>query len=422
MIFKKLKAGALQFAMFAVVVIALLLAAFVIFVHVYKTFKVQTQFTIDVVKNAKLGINYTLANDLKLNDTIALNQNENNNTSIKLHRDYWGLFEKVTSVSNIKNKTIKNIGLMGGLQIEPDRMALYLEDNNRPLVVVGDTKIKGVSYLPKQGVKTGNISGHSYYGDRLIYGRQKTSSTLIELPPETQNEIQTISKNLSVFKADNFIDIDAKKVFYNSFYNPVQLMYSPGLIDLSGKSLVGHIIVQSETKIVVGASTNLKEVILIAPTIDIKNGTQGRFQAFATKEITVGKNCELHYPSTLVLKENHKRVLNTDTNKASSLIKVQKGSHIKGAIAYLGHTSNYNPQIIIDEGTIIEGEVYCNQNIELLGAVYGSIYTSGFVYNQSGSKYQNHIYGGTINANKLSLEYVGLPLNNTKKGIAKWLY
>jgi hypothetical protein len=68
------------------------------------------------------------------------------------------------------------------------------------------------------------------------------------------------------------------------------------------------------------------------------------------------------------------------------------------------------------------GEVYCNQNTELKGAVIGSVFTNNFIANQFGSVYQNHLYHGQISIDQLPEAYVGLLFNNSKQGIAKWLY
>ena len=419
----KLKAGALQLTMFIVVVIALLLAVFIVLLHTHKTFKVQTGFVIETISNVDNGINYALQNKLQLNDTTLINLQDEDYKTLKVHQDFWGVFEKVIAVSNIKNKTFKKIALVGASQPNVNRTALYLEEQNRPLVVVGNTKIQGDVYLPKQGVRTGNISGHSYYGNQLIYGNTKTSQFLPKLQLETLNQIKNFNKTYRNIDADQFLDLNIKRTYLNSFYKPLQAIYNRETIVLSEVSLTGHILVQSETKIIVDVTSNLKDVVLVAPIIQIKNNVEGVFQAFATKEITVGNNCKLNYPTSLVLEEKVQTNLHEATNhKETPLIKIKKGSKIKGSVIYLGTTSNYKAQILIDEKTTIIGEVYCNRNLELLGNVYGSVFASGFVANQSGSVYQNHIYNGTIIVNNLVEEYVGLTFKNSKKDVAKWLY
>lgn len=421
----KVKAGALQLTMFIVVVIALLLVAFIILVNTHKQFKIQTHFAIETIENTQKGIEYTLRNNIRSNDTVHINLQDDDYKTVSVHKSYWGVFQKVLSTSKIKKHTVKKMALIGASQPNKDRVALYVKENNRPLVVVGKTKIKGVAYLPKQGVRTGNISGHSYYGSQLIYGKTKLSNNLPKLLKETLNHIKNTNLNIESLPQNQFLDLDQSKTYQNSFFNPLQVIYSNASINLSGVSLTGHILVQSKIKISVDASSNLKDVILIAPEIEIRNHVKGTFQAIATKNLKVGKNCMLNYPSALILNKKEEVTQQiSNQQKENQIIRIETGSNVKGVVAYLGipKTNNFEAQIVIDENVTVIGEVYCNQNLELKGTVYGSVFTSNFVAKQSGSSYQNHIYNGIIIVDELPEEYVGLPFENSKKGVAKWLY
>ncbi|GAA3647249.1 hypothetical protein [Flavivirga jejuensis] len=427
MMFYKLKAGALQFTMFIVVVIALLLAAFIILIHTHKQFSIQNDFVLETINNSKKGIAYALENTIRTNDTISIRLQDQDYKTLLVHRDYWGLYEKMVSISKIKTNTFKRIALVGASQPKTDRVALYVEEQNKPLVVVGNTKIQGVAYLPKQGVRTGNIAGHAYYGDQLIYGKTKTSHSLPELLSKTYKQLKDVNNTIKDISGDHFLDVTSNRTHKNSFYNPIQIVYSNTDINLSGITLMGHIIVQSKTKITVDASSNLKDVILIAPVIDIKNHVMGTFQTIASKKINVGKNCKLNYPSALILNQTtvsiSSNVISNQKNEFQGIM-IDKGTEIRGTVVYseTEKQKNFKAQVIIEEGATITGEVYCNRNLELKGRVYGSVFTSNFVANQSGSIYQNHIYNGRILINELPEEYVGLPFKNSKKDVIKWLY
>ncbi|PQV48800.1 hypothetical protein CLV33_1045 [Jejuia pallidilutea] len=417
----KVKAGALQFTMFITVVIALLLLAFIILVHTQKQFKIKTAFVKETVFNAEKGIGYAIENSIIGNDTVTLDLDQDFKT-LKIHRDYWGVFEKVSSDARIKHNRFRKIALVGGSQSNQNRTALYIQDHNKPLVLVGNTMIKGNVYLPKQGIRTGNISGYSYYGNQLIYGNTKTSKN--ELPELQNTIIDTIKSLQNKFKTlhqDQFIDLSIKRKYENSFFNALQMVYSSNTIYLSGISLTGHILIQSKTKIIVDPSCALKDVVLIAPEIEIKQNSKGTFQAIATNKILVGKNCEFKYPTALVLNEKKTNIDNKSNIKTPPFC-IGKGSNIRGIIAYFGNTKNYKAQVFMDKGTKLIGEVYCNKNLEVLGAVYGSVYTSGFVANQAGSSYQNHLYNATINSGLLPQAYSGLLFKDSEKSVAKWLY
>ncbi|MDO3694922.1 hypothetical protein QVZ41_08710 [Wenyingzhuangia sp. chi5] len=415
------KAGALQLTLFIVVVIALLLGAFILILYTNKTFKAQTSFTIETIRNADKGIQHLLQNTNPKKDTVTVPLENPDFKQLKVHTTFWGVFEKLTALASIKNKTFAKQALAGAQQSPTNRFALYLEDHHKPFVVVGDTKIQGTVYVPEQGVRTGNISGHSYYREKLIYGASKTSHQLPKIEADILNQLEKLPKMIQHISADAFLDINKHQTFQNSFHQPTQVIYNQNDITLIDKTITGNIIIQSETKITIDASSTLTDVILMAPSIQIKNKVQGVFQAVASENIVVGEECTLSYPSALILDQNNKTSI-SDASKDISAIQIQKGTHIKGIVAYVGRLKNYHAQVFIAPNAFVTGQVYCSQNLELLGTVYGTVYTSNFVAHQNGSSYQNHIYNGHILNDSLPQEYIGLLLENSKKGVAKWLY
>lgn len=418
---KKIKAGALQSTLFISVVIAILLSAFILLIQLHKRFDIQTKFIQETVGNANDGVNYVLFNNVAIKDSISVNLQDEDYKSLKIYRDYWGVFEKVTSVSKIKTNRIEKVAFIGGIQPKDNRLALYLEDQNKPLVLVGHTKIAGVAYLPQQGVKPGNIAGHSYYGTDLIYGQKRTSNRLPMLFSEFYNSLTSPKLESN----NEFIDISRNRNVSNSFLKPVKTIYSTNDIYLAQIKLTGHIQVISQTKIIVEVSSQLKDVVLIAPEIEIKNQVNGVFQSLATNKITVGENCTLNYPSALILKTK-KPIQGQELENENRLseIRIGEGSIIKGLVVYHGEATknNHKAQLIIEENAFVKGEAYCNLNLELKGTVQGSVFASNFIANQSGSIYQNHIYNGNISIDDLPIQYVGLTFEDSKKGVMKWLY
>ena len=422
---KKIKAGALQLTLFIVVLIALLLAGFILLTHTHQRFKVQAHFITETINNANKGINYTLVNKTQLNDTVQVDLKDESYKTLGVHREFWGLFEKVITTSKIKTNSFQKAALIGATQSETNRIALYSQENNKPLVLVGNTKIEGVAYLPKQGVRLGTIAGNSYYGSQLIYGPTRVSGSLPKLFNETDNHLKNIIKKRGNIMPNQYLNIEDGKNYTNSFLAPLQVVYSPNSIRLNAVNLTGHIVVQSQSKIIIDAFSSLIDVVLIAPEIEIQANVKGNFQAIASKQLSVGKNCRLNYPSALVLIEKDDFIENTgNQNEENNDLTIESGSEIKGVLVYLGNESNtnYKPNITIGENVTLYGEVYCNKNLELKGSVFGSVFTNNFIANQLGSIYQNHIYNATIEVNKLPEEYIGLPFNDSKKGVLKWLY
>ena len=349
----KLKAGALQLTTFIIVVIALLLTAFILLVHVHKQFRIQSNFTIETTKQSNQGVNYTLQNPIRINDTTTINfQNEDDKT-LRVYRNFWGVFEKVVSTATIKNKHFEKLALVGSKQSENNRTALYVQDNNKPLVLVGNTKIKGLTYLPRLGVKPGYISGQSYYGSKLIYGTTRVASRLPKLSLELINHIEQLEYLNSKLPQSQFLNIEEGGNHSNSFLKPLQVIYSNNAIDLRSIQLTGHILLQSKSKITVHPSSNLRDVVLIAPEIEIKPNVVGNFQAIASKEIIVANNVQLNFPSALVLNEKReiKQLNDLSLIEEEHKISINENSTIKGSVVFIGQDqpNNYKPQIVLKE-------------------------------------------------------------------------
>ncbi len=298
--------------------------------------------------------------------------------------------------------------------------ALYLTDHNQPLVVVGNTKIQGEVWLPKKGIKTGSMGGKSYYGNQLVYGIQRKSEASIT-PFPSFTSYTTLTELVLNAEEDQFKDLSEHANLIQPFHMPTAIYAGDSHISLRDVQLTGNIIVQASQKITVYNSAILQDIILLAPEIEIMSGVKGNFQAFATRKIKVNKSCVLQYPSALVL----------DTNKSMKKdpknpfqIRLEDMTVVKGIIAYLDKSTKNNQfaQVYIAEKAEVYGEVYSQKNIELKGTVYGSVYTNGFIAQEFGSTYINHIYNGQILANDLAASYAGLVHENSELKVAKWLY
>jgi cytoskeletal protein CcmA (bactofilin family) len=416
----RVKAGSLQLVTFVVVVIALLLASFILLMHIHKQLRIKTNHTIEAVELVNHGIETLLSqsNGIK-GDTIEVNLYDKDYKSLKLYSEFWGSFEKSYAIAKIKNKTLSKLALVGA-KTDKSSPSLYLKENNKPLVLVGQTTIKGNAFLPKRGFKSGNISGQSYYGEQYIYGNTLPSKDLPKLNKHLLNYLNKLKLGNIDHENINYININGSKIHKNSFKNRIQLAFSSSDIFLTDVTITGQIIIQSQTKITVDNSAKLQDVILIAPTIHIQQNVIGSFQAIATKRLNIGKNVNLQYPSALVLLQSYKKNEQYEPN----MITVNDDSKISGQILVLGKTqpNNYDAQIKINPNAIVEGTIYCQQNLELRGSVYGSVYTDNFIIKEGGSVYQNHLYNAIIDNTDLTSEFVGLYLERNKKGVAKWLY
>lgn len=412
---KKIKAGALQYVLVLSVIIAIVIFAFISVLFLQKKVQLKKAFYKETILNVAFGFNYLKSNNVANNSMHSFQFSDNLLEKTTLVKKQWGVLDYAIITSKIKNETFTKVGLLGFNN--PKRSALYIQENNKPLAVVGNTKIIGNCYVPKQGVKRGNISGTSYNGDKLIYGASYVSKTAL---PAIKNKatIKNIFNKIYLNDSIRYFELEEGLQKVNSFTKATLVYSTNGFLELRNVHLTGNIIIQSNSAIKVQPSAVLKDVLLIAPTIEIASKVKGNFQSFATKKIIVKENCNLKYPSALVLfSEKH-------TKKDETQINVAKNSTITGSIVYYSEDKkrNYSPQIILAENTVVTGEVYCNKSTELLGTIYGSVYTNHFITKQLGSVYINHLYNAEINSKKLPKQFCGLSINTTTVKVAKWLY
>lgn len=188
-------------------------------------------------------------------------------------------------------------------------------------------------------------------------------------------------------------------------------------------SLIGNIVVIATNQVRIRASSKLHDVIIIAPQVNVEDGTAGSFQVFASNQINVGKRANLTYPSVLAVKakpNNEEIQQSFEPN-----IHLAEGAELRGFIIHIGNdeVNPYKPNIKINDRASVYGEVYCTDNVELKGNVYGTLFTANFVSLENGNIYQNHIYNGRIRSELLPKEYAGLNFENSNTNtVAKWLY
>ncbi len=420
----KITAGALQFVLFIGAVIALLLLSFVTLAHTNNLFGKKTALLVRTVKKADLGLEYALKNEISKNDSTRINLAMDDGIDLTATRSYWGAFEKYSITAQSKKNKFTKIVLAGTSTTE-QRPALYLQDNQRPMIIVGKAQITGDALLPKQGIRPGNIAGNSFYGRSLVQGRQQQSAE--QLPKFTTGYTTHLQSIFTRVTSNSFESIPFSRGMQvnNSFKSPVKLLQGD-VVQLSGVSLTGHIIVMATRRIVVDRSANLKDLLLVAPEIHIKDGVVGTFQAIASKNIDVGKRCELYYPSALVV-INKSKATNVRPTVQKPELRIGSRSMVQGVVLYMESNADrpaFHPQIKIEENASVYGDVYCERNLEHKGNVFGSIFTYGFIALENGSIYQNHLYNGTVDSAGLPDKYAGLPLVGTqnRKTSAKWLY
>ncbi|RTY77500.1 hypothetical protein EKL97_15260 [Flavobacterium sp. LS1P28] len=422
----KLKSGALQFTVLIAVLIALLLSGLILYAHTFIYMKEQSKGAIENIQLSDTGIEYLLKQYEINTDTLTIDFVKKENQTIKVHLSQWGIFEKAFTISQFREKKFVKTAIIGSLLNSEESPTLFLQETQNPLTVVGNTTIKGNAYLPTQGVKPGYIAGNSYYGSQLIYGTIRKSSPA--LPKLNKNIIDVLIFYLEEYEPisqENYINLETNSKITVSFKEKTKGAYSKDPIILENQEISGNIMIKSDTLIRIKKTARLKDLILIAPIIEIEQGTIGNFQAIASKRITLGQDCTLNYPSALVLFQDNKNDPNIVSSKPfDNQILIDTGTIIKGSVCFIQtkELPDFQTLMVLEKEARIKGQVYCNGNFELKGTVSGSVYTKQFIANQSGSIFLNHIYNGTIENENIPTVFGGIVFEAAPKTIMKWLY
>ena len=418
---QKIKAGALQFVLFVGAIIAVLLLMFVLVAYSHTLFLKKTDLLVDMIQGADRGLQASFEKRIPSGGTVLLPLDTDKNITTQVEKTHWGLLE-LRKVMTTKGKLyFEKLALVGHSGSE--RPALYLQDNLRPLILAGNTQILGTVYLPERGVRTGNISGYSYNAPKLIYGQENIAKkTLPVLNEESNRQLEKLTAPFFEPEGED-IPLTRELVLKNSFKEPLKLIKG-SRIHLEKVQLSGHIMVWASQKIVVNASSQLEDVVLIAPVIEIGDRVNGSFQAIASESLDVGKACGLDYPTVLSVGHQHQDV--PDQNDFVPKLSVDSRCDIRGIIIFEGpemEFGRFRPGISIKESTSVTGTIFCSESLELKGKVYGSVATGAFIAFENGSIYQNHLYNGTINSKGLPLEFAGIGYEHeVNNQIMKWLY
>lgn len=413
----KIKAASIQYVLVISVIILIIVSAFISLIYLQKRIAQKGELFKETIHHTNLAFNYAKYNEIPYDSEIALSFSDLDFEETNMQRKHWGIYDIVTVHAKIKNEIFQKVGILGGKV--NSRKTLYLQDTDKPLVLVGNTKISGEVALPKRGVKRGSIAGTSYYGTSLIYGTSQVSGSSLPAVRNTSFlESFMYTKNFENMQ-EFVLEDDLKQE--QSFNDPTLVYEQSEPILLKGVSLKGNIIISSEKAIIVHPTAVLEHVVLMAPEISIQANTKGSFQALATQKIKVEKGCKLSYPSALVVLQ--KGFQSIDQQKEPA-VEIFENNNIDGVVLYQtdGNGFNYYTQLFIAPKSVINGEVYCKKNLELKGTVKGTVYAGNFIAREYGGVYINHLYSGVINSQELPNQFAGLFVNTAKMAIAKWVY
>lgn len=298
----------------------------------------------------------------------------------------WGFYKILDVRSVFKKDTVQQQSLIG--QKNKTTTAVFLADNDKPLLMVGKAKIIGNAYLPKKGIKKGYIKSQSFNRFQFLNGQKFTSGKRLPNISETFTTPEVGSTQTLRME-----DIKAGQLLHNDFKNKtIEIQVSEPAFN--HKKLSGNIIIRAKDSLVIKNDNSLEDVMIIAPKVVFEKGFNGTLQVKASAMVELQEKVTLRYPSGVFI----------DSEDALEPgVTLKKGAKLLGSIVVTNANSkNHAISLVsIQKGAELMGTLYCEGHTELRGKVTGSVYTNNFFLKTEASSYENYIEDGVIDRQSL---------------------
>jgi hypothetical protein len=377
----------------------------------------------------KLGYNLQSATNIVLADSTLITQSifqrfdlfEKGNDSVMINRRPWGILQ-MAEITAFQDRFKKGLVFLYASNL-PDYMngAIYLADHQRPLSLVGKTKIIGDIYTSKAGVKAGYIDQRGFENKNLLEGNIKISGDslpgLRKGAREYMNSLFALSSD-SVAGYTSLVDDFIERDSLIQFFGDTTLIYIlRGRSVIESKKLSGNIIIVSDSALEIRNTALLENIVLVAPIIKFDSGFNGHVQAFAQDSIIAESNCIFQYPSALVLNKKPSESL-------QNRMIIKKDCIVNGwVISVCDNRDLYKSFVEIQDRAIINGVVYVNGYVSMKSTINGVVLADYFMYKTPAIIYENHLLDIEINRRKLSGYFLGSPVFSAgkKNAIIQWL-
>lgn len=388
-----IRASAISYAIVFALFIGLLASSVFFIFSTQKRIEVshtgQEHLLLDSYQGIQLGLQ-----KVRINDSLQF-VHLSGDTSL-IRKSLWGSYLLVTSKTFKNQRSVTRTALVGS-EFEESIPTLVIRNGSDGLRICGETFIEGTTYLPNKRVELAYIAGKNYSNPELVYGKVEDVKEL-KLPlSRTFQNISTSDFTGNMLPKpfdpkDTTVSFLDQGIYYQSL-DAVQLR----------KKLNGKIIVQSFDSLVVHREAQLKNIILIAPKIYIKQGFTGNLQAYASECIVLEDSVSLSYPSTLILNEQKPSI----TLKPHA-ISLGINSSVLGGVLLTTQEFDFRkqPRLTVQKNAVIAGIVFNNGTTELYGSIIGSLNTSETLTLAGGGSYTNHLLDVTISTKRLPKDFV----------------
>lgn len=374
--------------------------------------------------------------------------NIDSSINVQLNAFQSGFWREITVSSKGINDSVEIKYLIGikGNETGYFNNAIVFSRANLRATVVGNTEVKGDILGTSDQILTGSIFGEPAVKKDFHQGVKKVDHNIqSQLIPDSL--FDKIAQLFSISNQDVIteqqeisqtnIEMFTGYMQYNftgdlSFSGNIKLKDSNELkFKVPGKTIFTEntvlkkpIEIYSDSLIVISKNCTLENILLFSTgAIIIEEGCSFKnVQLFSTDSIHI-EGAQFNYPSIICLNVNDSVV-----SKQNNMINI-KNSVINGSILLMTKTaglSNNRTKIKVDKESKVQGLVYSENNIELLGKVLGTVFAYNFWYYKEPTEYINWLINVKVDRTKLDKWFL-LPTvfsNQGKYQILKeeWIY
>lgn len=329
--------------------------------------------------------------------------NDKPQSAVTIHRSNWGLYELVTAETH--DKKLKKICLMGYKADTNITPALYVSDNGQAFTLTGNSNLKGLAYLPENGLLYSQVGSDFYSGEYVenTFIKQSTGDL-----PEHIGHGQSMQNLKGINPQISSLNRVSLK---NSFAENTLYLQSN---TISGSSIRGNIVFYSDQKIELYNDTYIEDAILVAPKVIIHDGFRGNLQVVASDTVLLGEEVVLNYPSGIFIPEAG----------PDSYIEIAPTSQVNGYVIFCRQEENkeekLSPHYYQNDSTRVRGLVWIEGVSQIHGGITGSLYGRVINYYTPEGYYRNILYNAKVYSSDAMAYPFWLKSNHGKK-IVKWV-
>ncbi|MEO1416295.1 MAG: hypothetical protein AAFW00_13500 [Bacteroidota bacterium] len=370
-------------------------------------------------QNLQSGVHLFLSEGFQQGRNQAFQLFDDSTDSCFIQTENWGLFGLIHGQAQSGRHLHARSALVGAKV--PNRLAysLYIRDVGGPLVVSGNTMLKGKIFVPRAGIRAGYVGQKRFTQDQLFVGDRLTSGNNLPFTPQVSSvdvmrsfrEILSRQRSQEEFLAT---DITIQQPWTDAAYQ----INAEGHLILHDVSLQGKCIITAE-KITLTPQADLNGTLLFARNIVFQSGFKGDVQAFALDSLWVESDVHLDYPSVLLVSKY--------SSQAPSLLHIAAGAKIQGMVLYDNNlfgpiAPNRQDLCFVDRTSRLEGILYAAHQLDLRGEVIGSVTAGNIIHQSTARLYKNYLVDATIDFERLSSKYLAPHMfTNPHYRVLSWL-